>query len=344
MKIRYFEKRGEVWLDFRDADGKRRRATSGCKTIAQAQKAAPGVIQRLLSPPVENVPAAPPSPTSASKGPTLLDAYRLAHQVRESWITCKSKATLQTTFDGLGLPPDTPVAALTRDYVRELRAEWLKAPGKARGTTLSPSTINHRLSMLSVLLEVCDLPPHTVKHLSTKGNSRTRRVTDAELVQMRSWCAAHDPLKGARQFGALVEVGMLLAARKGELLGLRWADVTEDLVYFRDTKNSETRAVPLGGPAKAILEALRCPGSSGPFDGLTADRCIALWDSMRDAMGLGDDDEFVFHSLRHEAITRMVESGASAFAVQAVAGHASIATTQGYVTRSTKMMRDALGI
>ena len=125
------------------------------------------------------------------------EAFKLGLRVREQWIKAKSKNTLEQTFETIvcatprKLNRSTPVAVLTRDFVRDLRAAWLKEPGKREKTTLSASTINHRLSMLSVLLEVCDLPPHTVKHLSTKGNARHRRIPDSEFAQMTEWTAEH---------------------------------------------------------------------------------------------------------------------------------------------------------
>lgn len=339
-KIRFFEKRGVIWLDFRDAHGARRRVSSGTTDLAKAQREAVRTMLKAVTPkeaPIE----APSGPVVArTQGPTLQGSFDKATRVHRGWIRSKSPESLRATFRALGLSPNMGTSELTRDKVRDLLARWLKEPGKTPGTKLSPSTINHRLSMLSVLLETEDLPPHGVKHLSTRGNSRSRRITDDEVYAVLRWCR-EAPHSGAQLFGLLVRAALSTAARQGELLALRWDDVQPGRLVFRDTKNGETRTVPINATLQALLEARRGLGL-GPFRELSSDRCTALWDAMRKHLGLDRDPEFVFHSLRHEAVTRMVEGGASAFAVQAVAGHAAVTTTQLYVTRSEAMMKSAL--
>ena len=337
MNIRYYEKRPGAWhLDFRLADGTRVRPYGG-PTEAEARANAPSILTRALAGP-RKAPAGQPGP----HGLTLGEAYRRGLRVREQWIRSKDKATLQTTFDailataGAGLSEDTPAARLTRDFVRDLRGLWLREPGKRHGTTLSPSTINHRLSMLSVLLEVADLPAHGVKHLSVRGNRRTRRISDAEVAAILCWCDAHSGRRGARSFRELVEVALATAARQSELLGLSWDDYIPPAgsrpgtLTFRDTKNGDTRTVPAGGPCVTILDRRRGLGLSAPFADLTQAQVVNLWSDMRHALGLSTDEEFVFHALRHERISRWIDEGASPFTVQALAGHSSITTTQVY--------------
>lgn len=345
MNIRYFEKRPGAWhLDFKTAEGKRLRPYGGA-TEAEARRAAPGILARCLVGPAgalpepigpvqSTVPAAQMSPM------TIGEAFKLGLKTRPGWITSKSKHTLQTTFDSLALPLDTPVAALTRNFVRDLRSAWTQEPGKRKGTSLSPSTINHRLSMLSALLEVADLPPHAVSHLSVKGNRRTRRISDAELTQMQAWCAGNGSRRGAWTMGRMIWVALDCCARQGELLALTWADVGPDWVTFRDTKNSESRTVPLTPRAAQLVEAGR--GLPGPFADLDADRITALWSDMRTNMGLATDEEFVFHTLRHEGLSRLADKGTNAFTIAAIAGHANITTTQVYVKASMGAMRMAI--
>jgi integrase len=329
MNIRYYEKRPGAWhLDFRLADGTRVRPFGGT-TEAEAKANAPRILAMAF-----NGPRKPPAGQTGPQGATMGEAYRKALRVREQWIRSKDKATLQTTFDailattGAGLGEDTPAAKLTRDFVRDLRGRWLQEPGKRAGTVLSPSTINHRLSMLSVLLEVADLPKHGVKHLSVRGNRRTRRISDAEYGAALDWFATHGTRRGAAAMGKLVQLAWHTAARQGELLGLQWADVGPSVVTLRDTKNGDTRTVPLTPAAEAVLESRK--HLTAPFADLTQAQAVNLWSDMRHALGLATDDEFVFHALRHERISRWIDEGASPFTVQALAGHSSITTTQVY--------------
>lgn len=219
--------------------------------------------------------------------------------------------------------------------IRPLTWAW-----KREGTTLSASTINSRLSMVSVLLDVADLPPHGVKHLSTKGTRRTRRIPQKEITAMQSWCYANSRLVGALTLADLITVALETGGRESELLELQPGDHQEDTVVFRDTKNGETRTVPLPAASRRILEARKgIPG--GPFSDLNPSQLGNLWSQMRTALGLHADHEFVFHTLRHEAASRMVDAGVNPFVIQAILGHSSITTTQIYAKASAQAMREA---
>jgi integrase len=353
MRVRYFEKRGTIWLDFKDSSGARHRVPSGQTTEAAARREAPAIIERVLQAKAQAalvVPTAPDAttvPQTAAVGKTMEEAYKLALRVREQWIKSKDKTTLQQTFDAIveghpGLTKDTDVGVLTRDFVRDLRALWLKSPGKRKGTTLSASTINHRLSMLSVLLEVCDAPPHGVKHLSTKGNQRERRITDKEIQAMQTWLMANHERKGALSMADLITLGLELGARQSELLDLKWKDVAAETVTFRDTKNHGARTIPLTVAAARVLERRKGTHKGAPFEDLNQDRAADLWAQAREGIGLGADTLFVFHGLRHECLSRLADNGTDALILKAIAGHESVITTQRYVHNSLAAMRAAM--
>jgi integrase len=334
MNIRYYEKTPGRWhLDIRCADGRRLRPYGG-PTEATARKESKAIIARVFAAPVAPTPAIVPVPEAA--GPTLLKTYEKALKVREEWLQSKDKGTLATTYRGLKLPDSHPMAALTRDAVRELRGKWMAEPGKRKGTTLAASTINSRLSMLSVLLEVEDLPPHTVKHLSTKGNARHRRISDTELAAMTAW-AQSSHLKDAPAFGRLMVAGLEAGGRLSELLGAE-VDLKERTATFRDTKNSLSRTVPL---TEAAARALEAPWPAS----LTADRVTALWDAMRASMGLAGDHRFVFHLLRHECASRLADRGLGSHTIMAMLGHENITTSESYVKLSLAgLRRSVMGV
>lgn len=350
MQVRYFEKRPGAWhLDFW-VDGKRKRPFGGC-TEAEARKQAPQVIARVLQgdalaavapsaltiDPLTRTVGAPG--TSTLGGKTIQQAFNEALRTRERWMQSKDKKTLHQTFGQLGLGGDFPVAGLTRDKVRELRAAWMDEPGKRKDTKLSASTVNHRLSMLSVLLEVCDLPPHGVRHLSTKGNQRTRRALAHEVAAVQSWLLANATRKGALALADIITVALETGAREGELLRIQPGDLLGDTVTFRETKNGSTRTVPLPPASQRILEARKAlPG--GPFGELSNSQLGALWNDAKAACGI-EDDEFVFHLLRHEAASRMTDAGVQPLVIAAILGHESLATTKRYTHANQQAMRDA---
>lgn len=346
MKIRVYERTpGNWWLDIR-APGFRKRIPSGCATEAEANRKAPELVAKALTGqapsnhPADATIPLPQANATVKRGPTLAEAFRLGMTHRDSWRRSKDKETLELTFKSLGLPDELPLATLTRDFVRNLVAGWLKEPGKRKGSTLSASTINHRLSMLSVLLKVADLPPHGVEHLSVKGNERTRRVLRHEIAAQQAWLLANAKRRGALTLHDMITVAVETGAREGELLDLQPGDLHGDTVTFRDTKNGRTRRVPLPPASRKILES-RVGVEGGLFGDLTDSQLKALWNEAKAAQGLGDDEEFVFHLLRHEAASRMADAGIQPMVMAAILGHESLNTTKRYTHASEQAMREA---
>lgn len=343
--MKLFIKRGALWLNFKDPAGARRRIPTGFPAGQEraAQAALPGLLARALSP-VPDVPTGVPSaPVPLNSGHTFEGTFRKALRERESWITAKDRPGIEMTYEAVVdyWGRDTDLAKCTREAVLRWREAMKEAPGKRQGTTLAHSTINHRLSLLSVLLEVAGLAPHTVKHLSTKGARRKRRPREEELRAVVSWCIANSDRKGALDMADAVTTALHLVCRQGELLGLLWGDVYLDsrLVMFRDTKNGESRAVPMNEEVYRVLRARVGNGLAGPFAGLTSDRITALWAQARKALGLEHDHEFVFHvATRHEGASRLGELGASAFQIKAVMGN-SIQAADIYVKPHAESLR-----
>jgi integrase len=348
MKVRYFLKRGAIWIDFRMPNGDRKRAPTGVPEGQDkaAEKAAAGIIAKALGGlSVSNGSTSSTVPASQQKQTcmTFEQAYKRAWRDRDKWRASKDKASLQQTYDQVVeyWGKDTALSAATREAVKDWRAAMLLERGKRAGTTLAASTVNHRMSMLNVLLEVADCPPHGVKFLSVKGNRRMRRAREEELQAVAAWCVANHNRKDALTLADLVQVGLQTTARKGELLGLLWTDVYFQMrqVTFRDTKNGESRTVPLTDIAVTILERRKGMGGPGPFTGASKWQLRQLWADARKALGLEDDDEFVFHvATRHEGLSRLGDQGASAFQIKAMSGN-TIQAADIYVKPEVESLR-----
>jgi integrase len=325
--------------------------------MAEAKRSAPGILSRHLTSSAEaadtNNPTAPQGAAFAptvplvqlSSGITFEKAFEKGLRERAKWLQSKDKKALRSTFDAIAdyWGKDTPLAKAERAGVLEWRAKMLAAPGKRPGTTTQPSTINHRLSMLSVLLEVADLPPHGVKHLSVKGNERIRRITDKELRAVKDWLVANAHHRGAVSMAQLITLGFETAARLSELLGMQWADLGEGTATFHKTKNGRSRTVPLTVAARRVLEA-RSAFKTAPWQDLDEFRAVDLWAMARKGIGLEGDQQFVFHLLRHERLTRLAERNVNALLLQKLAGHEQVTTTQRYVHAGTEALAAAMGI
>ena len=125
--------------------------------------------------------------------------------------------------------------------------------------------------------------------------------------------------------------------------GLTWENVNLPMrsVVLRDTKSgSKDRVIPLNDAALALLSALPRPIHGGKMfnvsqDGLTR----AMTAACKDA-GIKD---FVFHDLRHEATSRMVEAGLSLLEVQSITGHSNAEMVRRYTHLDTLKLARKMG-
>ena len=108
----------------------------------------------------------------------------------------------------------------------------------------------------------------------------------------------------------MVELALATGARKGELFAVQWAGVDLDrrTVRFLDTKNGESRTVPLAQTAVATLKAWKAGklpvGLVFPININLLDKA---WQAARAEAAIED---IRFHDLRHSAASYLAMSGA----------------------------------
>jgi integrase len=151
-----------------------------------------------------------------------------------------------------------------------------------------------------------------------------------------------------------IALAMLTGARRGELLGMRWADV--DLtagVWSKppgSTKQRKAHRTPLSEAAVVLLRR-RQAERDGKVIRLHDDHvfrgagskthCNALerdWYIIRAAAGL---DDVRFHDLRHSFASFLVGAGVSLPIIGRRLGHSKPATTQRYAHLADEPLRDA---
>lgn len=154
---------------------------------------------------------------------------------------------------------------------------------------------------------------------------------------------------------ALLELLYGTGARVSEVLALDVDDATallaDDQAGLRlFGKGNKERIVPVGGYARAALQAWLVRGRPG----LTP-RCPALflnsrgdrlsrqsaWAVLRDnAARAGIPTEISPHTLRHSCATHLLDGGADVRVVQELLGHASVTTTQIYTMVTAEHLRE----
>lgn len=207
------------------------------------------------------------------------------------------------------------VATLCSEDINRYITERLKE-GRAG------STVNRELNLLHHLFVIARkrwgvnvVNPCADMERPKNPGARNRRLNSGEEQKLlEAVRAARNPW-----IEPMVILAIETAMRRSELLTMRWKDIDWDGSYIqlRDTKNGESRDVPLSPRSLDTLETL--PRTSDeriiPVT-LNAWRCA--WRRARDRSGLPD---FRFHDLRHEATSRLFEAGLGVMEVASVTGH-----------------------
>jgi integrase len=147
---------------------------------------------------------------------------------------------------------------------------------------------------------------------------RERRLDPGEQERLLSACGrCRNPY-----VRFLVQLAIETAMRRGELLKVRWCDVSVEkrTLHIPVTKNGHARTIPLSGAALALLRDLReqCGPSSERVLPITENTAKMAWKRLVKRARL---ENLRFHDLRHEAISRFFEKGLNVPEVALISGH-----------------------
>ncbi|HUX18668.1 MAG TPA: site-specific integrase [Acidithiobacillus sp.] len=239
------------------------------------------------------------------------------------------------------------LAALNQEIIGRYRDDRL-AEGRAG------NTVRLELALLSHLFTVVirewriSLPANPALLVrKPKGNSRDRRLQGDEAACLLKSVRAHsNPI-----LAWATELALETAARVDEILSveLRDVDLVRRIVIFRDTKNEDTRGVPLTVRATEIFrEAIETyprkgtnlvfPGNPGR-DGIRRPYTMnKVWKTALERAGI---QGLHFHDLRHESTSRLVEMGLSDTKTRQITGHKTAQMMDRYThLRSEELVQD----
>jgi integrase len=209
----------------------------------------------------------------------------------------------------------------------------LQEGDKPREFTRSASTVNRYTECLSHVFTVARKewrwnlagnPFSDIRKLREAGG-RTRHLSDDERKRLLEQ-TAKDPM-----LHVLVNLALATAARAGELVGLKWADVElrkqDARVLFRVTKNAQPRTVWVHGEALKLLKAhhkRRDQDVDAVFQGrVDKDGNAGRYDYIKpfnEAVTAASIGSFRFHDLRHTAATYLAQNGATEQQLRAIGG------------------------
>jgi integrase len=214
--------------------------------------------------------------------------------------------------------------------------------------TAAPATVVRELSLIQTALETATrewgipLPCNPVKLVRRPAvrNERRRRVHRDEEARLLAAARSH---RSAWMLPLLV-VGNETGMRRGELLALTWSDVDlhSRIARVRNSKNGDSRDIPLSGQSIQMLKELRRKREGGfESDGdafvfpFTASAVRLAFERIRARAELPD---IHFHDLRREAITRFLERGLNLIETSQISGHRDIRVLRRYVVPDLRLM------
>jgi integrase/recombinase XerC len=244
------------------------------------------------------------------------------------------------------------VASITADHVRSYLAELMK--NKA-----ARATVQRRLSAIKAFFRYRETTigaasparsirsPKNVRGLpSILQEDEVRRLIEFSLSP-----SPEDSTPAILRDRAMFETLYSSGLRVGELVGLDWRDIDEELgmVMVRAGKGNKDRLVPLGEPALDALRAWRRAmpvawEANGPVitnlrGGRLTTRSVELI-LQRRIEAVGVTAGVTPHGLRHSFATHMLGNGADLRSIQEMLGHASLATTQRYTHVSVNHLKE----
>ena len=256
--------------------------------------------------------------------------YAPAHYRGQAW---KHKLSHLRGFFGT-----YALSAITPELIARYRDTRLTAPDPRykdpeTAPRVSGATVKTEIDLLSKVLDVANkefgiaLPENPTKGIRKPrdNQARDRRLTAEEWKKLIAECRA----RKNPYLLAAVTLAVETAMRRGEILSARWEylDLKSQVLHLPLTKNGEARAVPLSSRAIEIIKTL--PRSlSGKIMPLEAQTLHSAFKAACSRAGL---DDYRFHDLRHEALSRLAERGdLSMLELAAVSGHKTLQMLRRY--------------
>ena len=258
------------------------------------------------------------------------------------WKGSKSERTtminVRTVISHLGNPHPSKVTTVAVDT---LIMKW-------KGMGSSDSTINRRLAVLSKMMRFAEdrgfIPKRPKIERRREPEGRIRYYTPEEEQKILEWFRHN----GEPDMEDLTITAIDTGLRKGELLRLKHQDIDlkDGTIHVYKTKTSRPRVVPMTKRVKDVLtrRTENLKHGDAIFPGMTEATTRWSWDQLRLHLKVVDDPHFVFHTLRHTFVSRLVQRGAQMFAVAELAGHSTLTTTRRYSHLAPKDLSNTVSL
>jgi len=248
--------------------------------------------------------------------------------------------------------------------IGEIKTKWVKdytsrlqGYKTRRGTSFSHTTIAVHLSVMAKackwLAEQWNLPKpelyFSTKHFPKKWDTRRTRRLSRDEEKLLTQVLRHIDAPSSSQWRCLMKLALETGARLQELLFAEWSEMDLSRHVWTlpaaHTKCDQERVIPLSKRAARYLKFLSkhsSPGSLKIFHRLGNPTSVSAG-FHKFVLRAGLED-FRFHDLRHEAISRMVlyKRKLSVFEIMAIVGHSEMSMLLRYANLRGEELADRM--
>ena len=152
----------------------------------------------------------------------------------------------------------------------------------------------------------------------------------------------------------MVLIALKTGLRRSELFSLNWSDVIfEDncRIYVRglNTKNSQSRIIPLNSEAVSVLQEWKRFCDTSPISSeyvfanpVTGERMTEVGNAWNRVLEKANISQFRFHDLRHTFASKLAKKGVDLNTIRELMGHADITMTLRYAHLSPGHLSEAV--
>lgn len=170
-------------------------------------------------------------------------------------------------------------------------------------------------------------------------NRRLQGDEESRILEAAVWAETQD---GSMPIARIICFALETAMRRGEIAAMQWKDVNlqRRVVLVSDSKNGESRQVPLSSVAIEALQSLP-RNISGRVWGTIHEASVSR--AFAKACKRAAIEDLRFHDLRHEATSRLFEKGLNPMQVAAITGHKTLQMLKRYTHLKAEDLAKLLG-
>ena len=229
---------------------------------------------------------------------------------------------------------DIGVSRLDVDHIEALIDDMEEAEYAGRTITQYLSIIQRSWAK-AMRRPAAMCPTRAAQNRPSIAGHRTRRLEDDEEARLLA-ASSHD-------FRAVLRFALGTCARQTEIALLKWRDVDLDrrIATLRDTKNGETRTLPLSPEMHDLLNGLGGRDRDKLVFGMTPE---AIKRRMMRATARAGISDLHFHDLRHEAISRLYEfTDLTDIEISSITGHKTLQMLKRYTHLRAERLVERVG-